>query len=192
MMQRSALFLDRDGVINVDYGYVHRPEDFEFIPGIFDLVRAANEKGYRVVVVTNQAGIGRGYYSEEQFHKLTDWMCERFVDQGCRLDKVYFCPFHPEHGVGKYKRDSECRKPNPGMFLLAATEMNLNLSRSILVGDKVSDIDAAASAGVQKRYLFGTHEKYLFATSVVELSEVAYIIQHGLIDENINFDAPAE
>ncbi len=191
-MQQSALFLDRDGVINVDHGYVHRPEDFEFIPGIFELVRTANERGYRVVVVTNQAGIGRGYYSEEKFHKLTDWMCERFLEQGCRIDKVYFCPFHPEHGVGEYKRDSECRKPNPGMFLLAATEMNLNLSRSILVGDKVSDIDAAASAGVQQRYLFGNDEKYLSATSVVELSEVAYIIQHGLIGENINFDAPAE
>lgn len=180
MIQRSALFLDRDGVINVDHGYVHRPEDFEFIPGIFDLVRAANEKGYRVVVVTNQAGIGRGYYSEEQFHKLNDWMCERFVEQGCKIDKVYFCPFHPEHGVGSYKRDSEFRKPNPGMLLLAAKEMNLKLNQSILVGDKNSDIDAAASAGVQQRFLLGYKEKCFSATPALALSEITKFIQQHI------------
>jgi D-glycero-D-manno-heptose 1,7-bisphosphate phosphatase len=184
MVQRPALFLDRDGVINIDHGYVHRPEDFEFMPGIFELVRFANERDYRVVVVTNQAGIGRGYYSEEQFHKLTDWMCERFTEQGCKIDKVYFCPFHPEHGIGVYKKDSEYRKPNPGMLLMAATDLNLLLNESILVGDKLSDIDAAVSAGIQKIFLFGSVERCCSAISIFELSEVVDFIERESIDES--------
>lgn len=147
-MLRPALFLDRDGVINVDHGYVHRPENFEFMPGIFKLVRAANERGYLVVVVTNQAGIGRGYYSEAQFLLLTDWMKERFKAEGARIDAVYFCPFHPEHGVGEYRRESECRKPGPGMLLQAKKDLNVDLIKSILVGDKPSDIAAGKAAGV--------------------------------------------
>ena len=100
-MKKKALFLDRDGVINVDYGYVHSPDNFEFIDGIFELVAAANQVGHLVVVVTNQAGIGRGYYNEEQFQFLTDWMKRKFVDHGCLIDGVYFCPYHPIHGKGE-------------------------------------------------------------------------------------------
>jgi D-glycero-D-manno-heptose 1,7-bisphosphate phosphatase len=148
-MLRPALFLDRDGVINVDHGYVHRPEDFEFMPGIFKLVRAANERGYLVVVVTNQAGIGRGYYSEAQFLSLTEWMKERFKAESARIDAVYFCPFHPEHGVGEFRRESECRKPGPGMLLQAEKDLDIDLRGSILVGDKPSDMAAGKAAGVE-------------------------------------------
>ena len=179
MLHRPALFLDRDGVINVDHGYVHRSENFDFVPGIFELVRAANERNYRVVIVTNQAGIGRGYYSEEQFHNLTDWMIGQFADQGGKIDKVYFCPFHPDHGIGHYKRDSEFRKPNPGMLLLAAKELNLVLSQSILVGDKVGDIDAAEAAGVQQRFLFGVAQECSSAIPITNLAEVTKFIQSG-------------
>lgn len=148
MLRRPALFLDRDGVINVDHGYVHRPEDFEFMPGIFELVRAANERGYLVVVVTNQAGIGRGYYSEAQFLSLTDWMKERFKAEGTFIDAVYFCPFHPEHGIGEYRRESEYRKPGPGMLLQAEKDWNIDLVKSVMLGDKPSDMAAAQAAGV--------------------------------------------
>lgn len=147
-MNRPALFLDRDGVINVDHGYVCRPDDFEFVDGIFDLVIAANRAGYLVVVVTNQAGIGRGYYSEADFQALTDWMNARFVVQGGCIDAVYFCPFHPEHGVGEYRRESEFRKPGPGMLLQAGREHKIDFARSIFVGDKPSDMAAGQAAGV--------------------------------------------
>jgi len=97
-MRRPALFLDRDGVINIDHGHVHRIENFEFIPGVFDLVRRANDKGWMVIVVTNQAGIAKGYYTEEAFQILSAWMIDQFQMNGARLDKIYHCPHHPEFG----------------------------------------------------------------------------------------------
>ncbi len=151
--KRPALFLDRDGVINVETNYVYRIEDFVFIDGIFDLCRNAKSAGMAVVVVTNQAGIGRGYYTEVQFQQLTDWMCARFAEQGVKIDGVYYCPYHAEHGVGKYKAESFDRKPNPGMFLRARDELELTLENSILVGDKASDLAAARAAKLGKSVL---------------------------------------
>lgn len=145
---QRALFLDRDGVINVDHGYVHHPENFEFINGIFELARAARARGYKLVVITNQAGIARGYYSEQQFHRLTTWMCYEFSNAAAPIDKVYFSPFHPTEGIGEYKKDDFSRKPNPGMLLQAQQELKLDLAESILVGDKASDIQAGIAAGV--------------------------------------------
>lgn len=150
---RPALFLDRDGIINEEKGYAYRVEDFAFIDGIFDLCRNAMAKGMAIVVVTNQAGIGRGYYTEDQFMSLTGWMCQRFADEGVVIDGVYYCPFHPEHGVGKYLCDSYDRKPNPGMILRARDELCLSLENSILIGDKASDMAAARSASVGKAIL---------------------------------------
>lgn len=143
-----ALFLDRDGVINVDHGYVHTPDQFQFVDGVFDLVKAAKAAGYAVVVVTNQAGIARGYYSEEQFHRLCAWMCEQFERQGAAIDKVYFSPYHPTAGIGRYLKDDESRKPRPGMLLRAQRELGLSLEQSILVGDQPTDIQAGHAAGV--------------------------------------------
>lgn len=181
-MKQPALFLDRDGVINVDHGYVHRPADFQFMPGIFELVRTAKELDYLVVVVTNQAGIGRGYYSESQFHELTQWMRARFAEQGAEIDAVYFCPYHPEHGVGEYKRESEFRKPNPGMLLQAAQEWSIDLGSSLLVGDKMGDMAAAASAGVPARFLFQSTDVCVDAHPVSELAEVVQFLlaRHGV------------
>jgi D-glycero-D-manno-heptose 1,7-bisphosphate phosphatase len=151
---RRALFLDRDGVINVERNYVHRVEDFEFVPGIFDLCQEASARGYLLVVVTNQAGIGRGYYTETDFAELTAWMTTRFREHGVPLHAVYYCPDHPEHGVGRYRRDSADRKPGPGMILRAAREHGLDLPRSLLIGDKESDIAAGRAAGVGMNILF--------------------------------------
>ncbi|ALX13456.1 D,D-heptose 1,7-bisphosphate phosphatase [Burkholderia cepacia JBK9] len=153
-MKRKALFLDRDGVINVDYGYVHRQQDCVFVDGIFDLVRLANATGHQVVVVTNQAGIGRGYFSESQFVAFMDWMRRRFDERGARIDRVYFCPHHPVAGMGRYRQACACRKPQPGMLHDARRDLGLDLSASILVGDKRSDLDAGARAGVGRRFLF--------------------------------------
>lgn len=154
MARRPALFLDRDGVINVDHAYVHRPEDFDFVDGIFDLCREARRLGYRIFVVTNQAGIGRGYYTEQDFHDLTAWMQARLSEQGASVDAVYFSPYHPEHGIGAYKKDSACRKPGPGMLRQAGTDFEIDFARSVLVGDKYSDVQAGVAAGVGWNLLF--------------------------------------
>ncbi|WP_449246858.1 D-glycero-alpha-D-manno-heptose-1,7-bisphosphate 7-phosphatase [Desulfarculus baarsii] len=154
MKRCKALFLDRDGVINIDIGYVFIPQDFVFIDGIFELCLAAVKKDYLLIVVTNQAGIGRGYYTEADFHHATKWMREAFAKNGIGISGVYFCPFHPEYGLGKYKLDAACRKPSPGMILQAALEHNINLQNSMLIGDKPSDIEAGKEAGVGRNVLF--------------------------------------
>jgi len=151
--KRPALFLDRDGVINVETNYVYRIDDFIFIDGIFDLCRSAVTEGMAIVVVTNQAGIGRGYYTEAQFQALSDWMCDCFAKEGIAIDGVYYCPYHAEHGIGKYKANSFDRKPNPGMILRARDELGLLLEDSILVGDKASDIAAARAANIGRAVL---------------------------------------
>ncbi|MDN5753103.1 MAG: HAD family hydrolase [Nitrosospira sp.] len=153
-IKRRALFIDRDGVINIDYGHVYRREQFEFVEGIFDLCRKAIELDYLIFVLTNQAGIGRGYYTEQQFHELTDWMCGKFLAQGIKIEQVYFCPFHPQYGIGDYKQNSIFRKPGPGMILEAARAHELDLALSVLVGDKISDIEAGIAAGVGCNILY--------------------------------------
>lgn len=155
-MGQLALFIDRDGVVNVEKEYVHRIEDFEFIDGVFDVCREAQRLGYRLIIITNQAGIARGYYQESDYQRLTDWMLEQFSKEGIRIDGTYFCPHHPVHGQGKYRIECECRKPAPGMILRAADEHNLCIGRSVLVGDKSSDIEAGRAAGVGKCYLVST------------------------------------
>ncbi|MEX3972091.1 D-glycero-alpha-D-manno-heptose-1,7-bisphosphate 7-phosphatase [Paraburkholderia caribensis] len=151
--KKRALFLDRDGVINVDIGYLHRKEDCVFLPGIFELVRTARRLGYDVFVVTNQAGIARGYYSEETFAEYTRWMLDQFVAEGAPITQVYYCPHHPTAGVGEYLRVCECRKPAPGMLMRAASEHDISLSSSLLIGDSITDMQAAQAAGVSSRYL---------------------------------------
>ena len=156
-MIQKALFLDRDGVINVDHGYVHKVKDFQFIEGIFEFCRLAAYKGYLLFVITNQAGIGRGYYTEFDFDFLTNWMCKKFLADNVRISKVYYSPFHPVFGLGRYKKDDESRKPNPGMILQAADEFNLDLKESVLIGDKNTDIQAGQNAGVQTNILYTGH-----------------------------------
>ncbi len=154
-----ALFLDRDGVINHEVGYLHKKEDIVWMDGIFDLCRLAVGLGYKLVVVTNQAGIGRGFYSQAQFDALTDWMKRQFVAQGAPLSEVYSCPYHPEHGLGEYRREHEDRKPGPGMLLRAARDLDLDLAHSVLVGDRHTDIAAAHAAGLAQAFLLqGTEE----------------------------------
>lgn len=159
---KKALFLDRDGVINKDFNYVHKIENFEFIDGVFDAIRFYEKLGFIPVVITNQSGIGRGYYTNEQFSTLTDWMIEEFKKEGIEIAKVYHCP----HNTNE---DCECRKPLPGMLKNAQKDLNIDLKNSILVGDKESDIDAGIAAGLSKLFLVAdkTPEK-TSATHVVK------------------------
>jgi len=148
MVPRPAIILDRDGVINREDGYVHKADEFRFIEGVFDACREMSKAGFRLIVITNQAGIARGYYTEDDFHHLTKWMLDEFRQHGIEIDGVYYCPHHPVHGVGDYRRDCDCRKPAPELILRAAREHSLDLRRSVLVGDKVTDIEAGRAAGV--------------------------------------------
>lgn len=148
-----ALFLDRDGVVNEEVGYLHRPEDVRWVAGIVPLCLTAQMLEYKLVVVTNQSGIARGLYSETQFQSLMSWMRAELAKDGIMLDGVYHCPYHPERGVGEYKREHEDRKPGPGMLLRAARDLNLDLAQSILVGDRCSDIAAAHAAGLRRAFL---------------------------------------
>jgi D-glycero-D-manno-heptose 1,7-bisphosphate phosphatase len=157
-----ALFLDRDGVVNVEKNYLHRIEDFEFVDGIFELCRRYRDKGYLIVIVTNQSGIARGFYSEADFKKLTAWMTAEFEKRGIEIAKVYYCPHHPEISGA-----CRCRKPEPGMFLDAARELDIDLERSVLVGDSERDIVAAQRAGVKETYLLGASATASAATKII-------------------------
>ena len=148
-----GLILDRDGVINVDINFLHRIEDVVFVDGIFELVRAAKAAGYVVVIATNQSGIGRGLYSEAQFHALMRWIGDAFAAEGGGIDGVYFCPHHPTEAIGAYRCDCACRKPKPGMFLQAIREWQLDPARCWTIGDNWRDVDAGAAAGVANRVL---------------------------------------
>jgi D-glycero-D-manno-heptose 1,7-bisphosphate phosphatase len=144
-----AVFLDRDGVINVDHGYVHRVDQLDFIPGIFDLARfVVGELNWPLIVATNQAGIGRGYFSDDAYQALTLWICKRFAAEGAPLSKLYYCPYHPQAAIEEYRLDHPWRKPRPGMILQAAADYDLDLPHSVLIGDSMSDIQCAAAAGI--------------------------------------------
>jgi D-glycero-D-manno-heptose 1,7-bisphosphate phosphatase len=145
---RKVLFLDRDGVINVDHGYVHTAAQTQWVPGIFELCAAARDAGYAPIVVTNQAGIARGYYTEAQFVAYTRWVHGQFAQRGVPLLATYYCPHHPQAGIGAYRVACDCRKPGPGMLLAAAKDFGLRLGECVLIGDMPSDLQAAAAAGV--------------------------------------------
>jgi len=140
--------LDRDGVINKEINYLHKIADVEFIDGIFETGDFFQKRGYVIIVTTNQAGIARGLYTENDFFILNDWMVQEFQKRGVRIAKTYYCPYHPTEGIGQYRKDSYDRKPNPGMIFKAREDFDLDLQGSILVGDKESDIDAGINAGV--------------------------------------------
>jgi D-glycero-D-manno-heptose 1,7-bisphosphate phosphatase len=144
----KALFIDRDGVINVDRVHVSRVEDFKFTEGIFDLCRRYTESGYLILVITNQAGIAKGLYSEDDFLHLTIWMKDQFLDRGILISEVYYCPHHPE-----VTGPCECRKPNPGMILRAIKEFDLDITECILIGDHESDLEAGRRAGIPESNL---------------------------------------
>jgi D-glycero-D-manno-heptose 1,7-bisphosphate phosphatase len=150
---RKAAFLDRDGVINLDRAYVHQWDEFEFVPGAVDAMRRLREAGYALVVVTNQSGLARGMYTEDQYQALTAQMRQALAEMGAEVAGVYHCPHHPKGKVPELAVDCDCRKPEPGMILRAVTELGLSLADSILVGDKTSDIQAARAAGVGKAYI---------------------------------------
>lgn len=140
-MKAKALFLDRDGVINVDKGYVSRVQDFEFCGGIFELCRFFLARDYEIFIITNQSGIARGFYSEKDFANLSEFMLKSFEKQGVMIKKIYHCP---------HLEGCECRKPKPGMIVRAGAEFNIDLANSIFIGDNLTDMQAGARAGISR------------------------------------------
>lgn len=150
---KKALFLDRDGVINHDIGYAYKAEDIRFVDGIFELCQQAQQLGYLIIIVTNQSGIARGYYSEEEFATLNQWLVEQFTIHGIVIDAIYHCPHHPS-----ITGDCECRKPHAGMLLQAIDKFKIDPTHSMMIGDKASDMLAAQTAAVPLRLLFTQDE----------------------------------
>ncbi len=148
IFRKKALFIDRDGVINVDKVHVYRKEDFQFNTGIFDLCRKYMDEGFLIIVITNQAGIAKGLYGREDFDLLTAWMIEQFAGQGIEVSGVYHCPHHPD-----VTGPCECRKPNPGMILQAVRDFDLDISECMLIGDKETDLEAGRRAGIPEANL---------------------------------------
>ena len=176
-----ALFLDRDGVVNQEIGYLHRAEDVRWMEGIVPLCRTAMRLGYKLIVVTNQSGIARGLYTQQQFDELTVWMLGELGRDQVVLDAVYCCPFHPEYGVGEYKCEHEDRKPGPGMLRRAERELGVDLNASVMVGDRCSDVAAGMAAGVRQCFLMRGTEvspcpgEYLMVNTLAEVE--AWLLQ---------------
>lgn len=145
----TAVFLDRDGTINVEKKYVYKPEEIEFENGSLEAIAKLNSAGYKVIVITNQAGIARGYYTEEDVDRLHQWINSELAKYGAHIDRFYYCPHHPEHGIGIYKKICFCRKPRIGLIKQAINEFNINVQKSFLVGDRETDIYAGLAAGLK-------------------------------------------
>lgn len=150
-----AVFLDRDGTINIEKEYLFRISEFEFIPGAIGAIKELNAAGFKVIIITNQSGIAKGYYGEKDLEKLHNWMEQELKKHGAVIDDIYYCPHHNEYGTGIYKQDCTCRKPKPGMLLKAVTEHDIVPGLSYTVGDRESDIIAGKRAGT-KTILVGT------------------------------------
>ncbi len=154
--KQKAIFLDRDGVINQEVNYLHKIEDFKFTDNCISALKLLQSAGYSLFIVTNQAGIGRGYYSESDFHNLMNWLDTELAKHGVNITDIEFCPHHPTGATGIYKRYCTCRKPKPGMLLNLIGKHDVDVSKSFMVGDKFSDLEAAEAAGIEKCILVKT------------------------------------
>lgn len=164
---RRALFLDRDGVINIDHGYVCSSERTDWVDGIFEVCAKAQSLGYRLIVVTNQAGIARGYYSELDLLAYTRWVHSSFLKRGVRLEATIYCPHHPTSGEGHLRTVCNCRKPAPGMLRTAQVLLGIDLSESALIGDRPTDIEAGYAAGIGRLYQLGSSQAGLAPGTIV-------------------------
>ena len=146
MEENKFILFDRDGVINIEKSYLHKIEDFEYEMGVIEGLKKLKELGYRFLIITNQAGIARGYYTEDDYLKLEKFIMDDLENKGIKIEKTYYCPHHPE-GKGIYSKECECRKPNVGNFLKAINEFDIDVKRSFMIGDRVTDLIPAEKLG---------------------------------------------
>lgn len=178
---RKAVFLDRDGTINVDKGFVYRIEDFEFLPGAVEGLKLLQDAGYLLVIITNQSGIARGYYTEADFHKLNDWMLAELRTYGVEIDSVYYCPHLPSTDelvvpeLKEYRVSCTCRKPQIGLFEKAVVDFNIDLSQSFAIGDKYRDCAICSKETMCKGFLINN-------TSEIETVEGDITIVSSLLE----------
>ncbi len=154
----KAVFLDRDGTINVEKDYLYKISDFEFLPGVIDALKLLQSAGYLLIIITNQSGIARGYYKEEDYENLNEWMLNELKAEGVNIDAVYYCPHHPEAMVEKYRVSCTCRKPGIGLFEQAVKDFNIDLSKSYAIGDKIRDCAICKTTDC-KGFLIANNEK---------------------------------
>lgn len=181
-----ALFLDRDGIINIDSGYVSKIRDFVFIDGIFDLCRYFAKLGFKIVVITNQSGIGRGYFSLQEYEELNTWLFDKFLQEGCGLDMILAATENPDEESQREGQKS-WRKPSPIMIFEAARSLNLDLNQSLLIGDKATDIEAGRAAGIPNLYLIGVSEEPQGATkSFADILECFRELKHDFNEDSVD------
>lgn len=172
--KKKAVFLDRDGVINVDFGYVYKSIDFVFLPGVIEGLKTFQNNGFELIVITNQSGMARGYYSQEDYNNLTKYYQDILIIQGVRISGIYCCPHHPRGSVEPLAISCDCRKPSPGMLLKAASDLDLDLGRSFMIGDKITDMLAAKSAGLR----YGV----LLSNELAEPIDFPIVLSHSLYE----------
>ncbi|MGB6129237.1 MAG: D-glycero-beta-D-manno-heptose 1,7-bisphosphate 7-phosphatase [Psychrilyobacter sp.] len=182
---KKCVFLDRDGNINVEKDYLHKVEEFEFIDGAKKAIKIFNDLDYLVVIVTNQSGVARGYYDENSVKILHDYLQREVEKIGGHIDGFYYCPHHPEKGIGQYKLNCNCRKPEPGMFLQAQKDLGIDFSSSIMVGDKISDVNAGKNLGMRSILVKTGHglEEEKKSKGLFEVHETLYEFAKKLKEE---------
>jgi D-glycero-D-manno-heptose 1,7-bisphosphate phosphatase len=165
LLRRPAVFLDRDGVLNIDKGYVYRKEDFIWIDGAKEAVKLLNDLNFYVFVVTNQSGVARGYYTEDDIQKLHQWMNDELSKIGASVNSFYYCPHLPEAVIEKYRVSCDCRKPAPGLILQAMNDWPIDKEKSLMIGDNNKDVEAAKNAGI-KGHLFAGNNLYEYLNCI--------------------------
>ncbi|MGL4642443.1 D-glycero-beta-D-manno-heptose 1,7-bisphosphate 7-phosphatase [Cetobacterium sp.] len=178
---RKVIFLDRDGTINVEKSYLHKWEDFEFEKNVIDGLKELKKMGYEFIVVTNQSGIARGYYSEDDLKALNNEMVKELKKHDIDILECYYCPHHPEKGLDQYKKNCDCRKPNPGMLLEGIKKYNVDIENSFMIGDKKSDLEAGKKAGLKSILILTGYGKnieddvkkeYLIGKDLLDISKI--------------------
>lgn len=169
---KKALFLDRDGIINQDFGYVHKPKDTSYLEGIGELLKVAKKNHFCIIVITNQSGIGRGFYTELEFHDYMRWMKKDLKEKFFyTFDMYYYCPHHPTEGKNEYLKFCSCRKPGKLLFEIAANQNKINLSKSIMLGDSLTDIEASKKVGIKKNFIL-SEKIFSNITSIKEVNDI--------------------
>ena len=183
---RKAVFLDRDGTINVDYGYVYKKEEFQFLPGVLEGLRLLEQLNFVLVIITNQSGIARGYYTEEEYHELNKWLLNEFEKEGIHIASSFYCPHHSEAKVEKYRIECECRKPKTALYKQACEQLGIDISGSYAVGDKLRDVAFCKENEARGIVLYQEKESLEGKVRMIQggIYEAALLIKKDMENEN--------